>query len=222
MTVRPISLLAIFLCLIVATATAGPPAVPDLKAHRQEFVNAQTGARCRAYNTDSLKGVEIWDEKDKKYVKDGVFLSLRSDKSVSEVTTWSRGLKHGKHEEYNEKKVLTCSGNYDENHKSGEWLRFAGDKGDVLSREQWKNGARNGQSIDYYTAGRNKRNPHIIQEYKDDKWDGAYEQYDDNGKKEGGGTYRMGSKEGTWSDYDWNGHIRAVQYINNQPAGKGP
>jgi antitoxin component YwqK of YwqJK toxin-antitoxin module/Tfp pilus assembly protein PilF len=61
----------------------------------------------------------------------------------------------------------------------------------------------------------------IVAFYKDDKLDGPYKRYYQNGALKTEGTYHSGNQEGEWKQYHPNGKLKSIQHFVNDKA-EGP
>jgi antitoxin component YwqK of YwqJK toxin-antitoxin module len=206
------------LTVLAASATASPPSVPKTKLkHKEEFIDRDTKERRRMVKNDYLVGAESWDGKKKRYVRHGVFLTLRSDGSVSESTTYHYGIRHGQYQEWNRKGVLKRDGYYEYARKSGEWLTYT-DKGKLFAQDQYKDGRKHGRCVEYDTSAKSDRHVQFVTHFKEGRRHGPFEQHNSKGKKVVWGNYVDGKKHGTWFEYDWNDKRRSKEWVNGKPV----
>ena len=207
----------LFLFSFSVMSVAQPPKLPATKmTHKQEFVDKTTKEKRRFIKTKSTQGSQTWDKKRKKYVKHGIFYTLRSDGTLKILTTWKYGKKSGSYTEYYKKGELKKQGQYLNNQKSGEWKRYK-KKGLLSSKYQYKMGKIHGKYIGYFTSKNAKfEQPEFIKNYKNGDKDGKYEMYNIEGEKRIYGSYANGKKHGTWHEYDFNNNLINKKYINGK------
>ncbi len=159
---------------------------------KSEFTD-KDGRYFKIKNTDSQKGlyIQVTTNGKSKWVKHGVFYSMREDGSVSEMVTYSFGKKEGIKESYNKKGIVTFRYYYKDNLKHGSWTQF-NDKGIKVSEATYEHDLKQGKAYDYYNG-----KLQFEKDYVDGKRHGEVIQYSTStGKVVARSQYNNGKKVG--------------------------
>lgn len=164
----------------------------------QSKITDKNGKTFKIKNTNSQKGlyIEVIIKDRSKWEKHGVFYSIRSNGTVSEMTTYSFGKKDGLKESYHNKGSVNFRYYNQNNQKHGSWTQF-NNKEEKISEVTYKYGLRQGKMYKY-TKGK----IHFEKDYVDGILHGEILQYDpSSGKLIARTKYNKGDKIGKTQRY---------------------
>ena len=130
--------------------------------------------------------------------QDGLWEFYRENGNIRERVTYTNDLMHGTHETFYDSGEINWKRNYKDGALHGRWESFfKNGKTNILSN--WKNGIELNQTrFVYYKNGQLK----VRQDFKDNKPEGLYEKFDEEGLLMYKGTYEDGKMEGLFETYD--------------------
>lgn len=124
--------------------------------------------------------------------------------------SYYNGLKDGLSEEFDENGILLEKGEYLEGREDGPWFTSTGDH---CYRGSYRDGLRTGLWEGFYLTpvdGRVDSTLSFTGSFIEDLPDGKHTWYWDNGKVREEGAYVMGSREGNWNVYNYDGTLFLV------------
>ncbi len=154
-----------------------------------------------------------------KYTKsgkpDGTWKWYYDNGQLLREETYYNGLRDGLSEEYDENRNLVERGEYLEGKEDGKWISSTGDHCYIGS---YRDGLRTGLWQGYYLTpveGRVDSTLSFSGNFIEDLPDGKQTWFWDNGKIREEGTCVMGSREGNWNIYNYDGTLfLVITYVN--------
>lgn len=135
----------------------------------------------------------------------GVSKGYNENGTLRSVTNYEMGELDGVWKEYNEKGVIIQKIFYRLNQVHGKSIRYFENTGRIWMYEKYKNGEKDGRSVEYYPDNKVKS----YAEYKGGKRHGTCIYYYDNGNESSSLFYADGVLEGKQMDYYEDGKIKA-------------
>ncbi|MBF4806490.1 MAG: toxin-antitoxin system YwqK family antitoxin [Pseudoleptotrichia goodfellowii] len=131
--------------------------------------------------------------------------------------TLKGGIINGQYNEYYSNGNMFTTGKYDDGKKEGLWKIYT-ESGLLWKSYEYKNNELNGKYILYYASTGGKE---TVGNYKNDKLDGAWNEYYSNGNKRKSGDYQDGKKNGVFTEWFSNGIKKSViNYADDEINGK--
>jgi len=159
--------------------------------HHQAFYDEHTKQNYRVINNERSKGVEIEVMKNGKsrYVKHGAFYNYYEGHKTR-LKTYNYGKQDGVDESYNRKGVVKFLYHYKDGVKHGQHEQ-RNDKDEVVTEVTYENGKKEGLQTDYYNE-----KLLFTKNWKNGKLHGEHLQYNHKGKVVAKKTYNDGKKVG--------------------------
>lgn len=157
---------------------------------KSEFTDKE-GNTFKIENRDSSKGLYIQEMSNgkKKWKRHGVFYKFYEGR-LTELVTYSYGVKEGLREAYNRKGVVNFRHYYHLGRKHGSSEQF-NDKGQLVEKCTYENGLKQGKLYSYYNE-----KVDFEKDYVDGKLHGEVLQYNYKGKLVSRTTYNKGKQVG--------------------------